>query len=141
MTGGKDDELGRMFITGRAGASPQSAHGSESEESSSEVVRSYVLTGGRTRARRDLGYETLVTATRRTARRQLSPEGARIVKLARRPISAAEISAKLRIPIGVALILISDLADDDLVTFQLAPKHPAADISLLQRLRNGISAL
>lgn len=104
-------------------------------------VRSYVLTGGRTRAREGVGYDTLVRTVPGASTAGLPPEKVRIMELAAKPISAAELSAYIGIPIGVALILTSDLADEKRVRLHTSPKNSGTDVQLLRRLRNGISAL
>jgi hypothetical protein len=78
------------------------------------VVPAYALTQGRTRSvGRELGLETLVTATEYGRRNEsaLQLESHAIVAMTTRPISVAEIGAALHVPIGVARVLVSDLAD------------------------------
>jgi hypothetical protein len=78
------------------------------------VVPAYALTQGRTRSvGRELGLETLVTATEYGRRNEsaLQLESHAIVAMTARPISVAEIGAALHVPIGVARVLVSDLAD------------------------------
>lgn len=80
----------------------------------SSRVRPYAITRGRTRFGRVLLVETLVSALNRPADpadRSL-PELAAIVDVCRGQMrSIAEISALLRIPLGVVKVLVSDLAD------------------------------
>ncbi|MCX5209010.1 DUF742 domain-containing protein [Kitasatospora sp. NBC_00240] len=80
----------------------------------SSRVRPYTITRGRTRFTRVLLVETLVSALNRPtdpADRAL-PELAAICELCRGQMrSVAEISALLRIPLGVVKVLVSDLAD------------------------------
>jgi hypothetical protein len=74
------------------------------------VVPVYAVTGGRTRAGDDdLPIESLVSATDQSAT-DLLPEYRAIVALALRPVSLVEVSAGLAVPIGVARVLVSDLA-------------------------------
>src|SRR5512145_2395234 len=83
------------------------------------VVPVYALTRGRTRSHgNDLQLETLVstTGTGLTSLPRLRFEHARIVELCRRPVSVAEVAAQLRIPLGVARVLVSDLHADDMLT-------------------------
>jgi hypothetical protein len=86
------------------------------------IVPTYALTQGRTRSRgRELGLETLVTATEYGRRNEasLQLESQDIVAMTTRPISVAEIGAALRVPIGVARVLVSDLADAGYLTVSM----------------------
>lgn len=77
-------------------------------------VRPYTITGGRTRFGHVLRVETLVSALNRPAGPgdRSVPELAAICDLCRGQMrSIAEISALLRIPLGVVKVLVSDLAD------------------------------
>lgn len=104
------------------------------------VVRPYLLTGGRTQV--SLPIETVVTAAR-----PLGPTGAAlpdehraIVHLCVTPSAIAEVSAHLRLPLGVARVLVADLVDDGWLTAsQTAGDHP--EIDLVERLISGLRAL
>lgn len=84
------------------------------DQGRSSRVRPYAITRGRTRFGHVLLVETLVSALNRPADpadRSL-PELAAITELCRGQMrSIAEISAVLRIPLGVVKVLVSDLAD------------------------------
>jgi hypothetical protein len=74
------------------------------------VVPVYAVTGGRTRStERDLPIESIVTATGRGAH-DLEPEYRTIVLMAVRPVTLVEIGAALGVPVGVARVLVGDLA-------------------------------
>jgi hypothetical protein len=109
-------------------------------------VRSYVLTGGRTRTRTNLPFETLVRVTERgrTASGRLALERKEIVVRCEQPLSIAEISAHLHIPLGVARVIVGDMTDEGLLTAS-APQHTGAgdrpDLSLLERVLDGLQAL
>jgi hypothetical protein len=78
------------------------------------VVPVYAFTGGRTRAAgQDLPLETVVTATELslTAGASLQMESRAIVDMCARPKSLAEVGAALRVPVGVARVLVGDLAN------------------------------
>ncbi|MGW4897835.1 DUF742 domain-containing protein [Kitasatospora sp. NPDC004240] len=84
------------------------------ERSRSARVRPYTITRGRTRFGHVLLVETLVSALNRPAdpADRSMPEFAAIAELCRGQMrSIAEISAVLRIPLGVVKVLVSDLAD------------------------------
>jgi hypothetical protein len=79
------------------------------------VVPVYAFTRGRTRAAgRELPLEAVVTAAglSLTGGASLQMESRAIVELCARPKSLAEIGAALRVPVGVARVLVGDLAND-----------------------------
>jgi hypothetical protein len=107
------------------------------------VVPVYALTGGRARSRGgDLHLETLVTTTELglASSPRLRFEQARIVELCRRPVSIAEVAAHLRVPLGVARVLVSDLHADRMLTVHRAPSttdgRPKTEV--LERLLSGL---
>jgi Protein of unknown function (DUF742) len=108
------------------------------------VVPVYALTRGRTRsAGRDLPWETLVTTTAagREALPRLRFEQASILRMCReRPVSVAEVSAELGVPVGVARVLVSDLYADGMLMVHLPTLtdrgRPGTDI--LERLLTGL---
>jgi hypothetical protein len=74
------------------------------------VLRPFVITSGRTNgADPDIGMETQVTITAGASPVRLSPEMRAIVGLCGEPVSVAEISARLRLHLGVTRILVGDL--------------------------------
>jgi hypothetical protein len=78
------------------------------------VVPVYAVTGGRTRAAgQELPLEAVVTATGMsfTSGASLQMESRAIVEMCARPKSLAEIGAALRVPVGVARVLVGDLAN------------------------------
>lgn len=103
------------------------------------VVRPYLLTRGRTRS--SLPIEAVVTAARPLAEGgRLSTEARDILALCTVPSAVAEVSAHLRMPLGVARVLVSDLVDDGwLSTSEVAGERP--DVDLVERLINGLRAL
>jgi len=110
-----------------------------------KLVRPYAFTGGRTRSKGiDLPMETQVTesAAARARWRDLSHEHRVILGLCERPVSIAEISAHLKVPLGVARVLVSDMAEDGLVDVHGGPSTSAPnDLKLLERVLNGLRAL
>ena len=105
------------------------------------TVRPYVLTGGRTRSSNPLvGFETMVTMTPQgtAARPAEANERRQILDRADRPISVVELSAHLRLPLGVIQVLAGDLADDGHLDVHAAPTDPSRDRALLERLAAAI---
>jgi hypothetical protein len=113
----------------------------------SRVVRPYTLTRGRTRPERaDLPLEALVRRIGSTAGSKETSERRRILELtASEILSVVEISAHLRLPLGVVRVLVGDLADDGLVlvhTGTSTSQAPAsAQLKVLESVLNGISSL
>ena len=109
------------------------------------VVPVYALTRGRTRSTgRDLPWETLVTTTTSGAASlpKLQFEHAHIVNLCRHPVSVAEVAAELRVPLGVARVLVSDLYSDGHLVVHLPSfgKNGRPDRDTLERLLAGLKA-
>ncbi|MER0448506.1 DUF742 domain-containing protein [Streptomyces sp. Edi4] len=110
------------------------------------LVRPYAMTGGRTRPRYQLAIEALVHTTAEPARLQGQlPEHQRICHLCREIKSVAEISALLTIPLGVARILVADLAEAGLVAIHQPGGDESAggqpDVTLLERVLSGLRKL
>ena len=77
------------------------------------VVPVYAFTRGRTRVEgQELPLEAVVTATgRSSSAASLQMESRTIVEMCARPKSLAEIGAALQVPVGVARVLVGDLAN------------------------------
>ena len=111
------------------------------------IVRPYVVTGGRTRPRVDLALETLVQTTQ-LGRAALSAaflhrEQRLLLDLCDRGLhSVAEISAHLRLPFGVAQVVVADMAHQKVLTLYepVAPTGPQAT-QLMERVLRGLRAL
>jgi hypothetical protein len=79
-------------------------------EDPATTLRPFVITSGRTDgADPDIGMETQVTVNHAAMPMRLSPEMRAIVALCGDPLSVAEISARLRLHLGVTRILVGDL--------------------------------
>ncbi|WP_433173636.1 DUF742 domain-containing protein [Actinoallomurus sp. CA-150999] len=116
---------------------------SETGESSS-LVRPYAVTGGRTKPRYDLPIEALISAAPYPRRdiTTLTPEFKAIIDLCRNWRSVAEVSALLRLPLGVARVLIADMAHEGLVRVHQSPfTEGQPDLQLLERVLVGLRKL
>jgi hypothetical protein len=81
-----------------------------------DLVRPFVMTGGRTRVeRRDLRLETMLRTVRTPDAGSQTTEKDAIVRLCEEPQSIAEIAARLSLVVGVAAILVSDLVAEGLL--------------------------
>jgi hypothetical protein len=109
------------------------------------MVRPYFRTHGRTRPTRDLPVETLVSTTQRgrAVVRGSTQEESEICVLCRTSQSVAEVAARRRIPLGVARVLLSDLADRGLVAVHTARMESGnrPSIDLMERILHGLSRL
>jgi hypothetical protein len=115
-------------------------------------VRPYSLTGGRTRTGHVLLVETFVASLEAPDGRldpapsglnaRMLPEIGAIVELCRRMRSVAEISAMLKIPLGVVRVLLSDLADQGKIRVYGTGRGPGQpDRALLERVLSGLRRL
>ncbi|WP_236239971.1 DUF742 domain-containing protein [Streptomyces sp. CC228A] len=113
-------------------------------------VRPYSLTGGRTRFGHVLLVETFVAAqdgpepaaASAAPRARSMPEMRAIVEVCRRMRTVAEISALLRMPLGVVRVLISDLADQGkLRVYGTGHGTGRPDRALLERVLSGLRRL
>jgi hypothetical protein len=104
------------------------------------------MTGGRTRPRYQLAIEALVSTSADPVQLQgLLPEHQRICHLCREVKSVAEVSALLAIPLGVARILVADLAEAGMVAIHQpgggSEPGGAPDVTLLERVLSGLRKL
>ncbi|MEV5839220.1 DUF742 domain-containing protein [Nocardia sp. NPDC052112] len=82
--------------------------------------RLYTVTGGRSKpATDDFDLVTLVVSECDPAQ-GMQPEHTKILLMCRAPTAVVEIAAELRVPVGVATILLSDL----LLTGKITVRHP-----------------
>jgi hypothetical protein len=126
----------------------------ERDEPTGALVRPYAVTRGRTRPRLDIALEALVETTvrgRTTGTRDGSAHGHSreqqyIASLCDgRLQSLAEIAARMQLPLGVARVLIADMAADGLVAVYEPTSFDEADdavgTELLERVLSGLRRL
>ena len=122
-------------------AEGQEYQGTGGDEGPGRLVRPYTVTRGRTQPRYHLQVEALVTATVYEPRdlSALTPECQAILQFCRDWRSVAEVSAVLRLPLGVARILIADMGADGLVRIhQRDDAEGRPDLHLLERVLSGL---
>jgi Protein of unknown function (DUF742) len=110
----------------------------------SPLVRPYAVTGGRTQPKYQLQIEAMVAASHYEPRDLsiLSPECQAILGFCRDWRSVAEISAVLRLPLGVARVLVADMAVEGLVrVHQTDHLEGRPDLNLLERVLSGLRKL
>jgi uncharacterized protein DUF742 len=117
----------------------------EPEEISGPRVRPYVLTRGRTQSSYELRLETMVSVRADAVWEgaALGAEYQPVRALCARPRSVAEVAALLSMPIGVARVLLSDLADMGVMhihgTERTAEGRPP--VALMRRVLDGLQKL
>ncbi len=105
-------------------------------EEGGSFVRSYLLTGGRTRSDAgELAVEAMV-AVSAGAEKPVDDNLAAIFDLCKTPNSIAEISAKCAMPLGVARVLVADLWGDG--TLEVLETTRSDDVAIVRRLLDGI---
>jgi hypothetical protein len=115
------------------------------DDEAGPVVRPYALTRGRTRPTRE-GFDLIAiivaSATASFAPPGAGPEHLAILELCIRPLSVAEVSAKMRLPLGVVRVLLGDLLDQGLIVVRKpAPTNQSPDEHVLKEVLHGLKAL
>ena len=104
-----------------------------------QLIRPFLLTGGRTRpVREGLAIETLLQSRPGAMSSLLRFEARKIVELCQQATSMAEVAAALRVPLGVARVLVSDLVADGSVT---VVQRQELSVQLIERIRDRVRAL
>lgn len=107
-------------------------------------VRSYAITSGRAQGSVPLEIESMLQLTPEGAMvlHRLQFERASLAALCQAEIlSVAELSARLRLPLGVIRVVASDLIVDGLLEAYLPSFGIADDVDLISRLIEGVRAL
>jgi hypothetical protein len=107
------------------------------DEQAGRLVRPYTVSNGRTRPTADLDLLTHVTTTAHPAAGHPGPEHTRALRLARTPVTVAELAARLRLPVAVAKVVVSDLVEAGLVRAEEPScRHAPADPAVLRQVRD-----
>lgn len=122
-------------------APPQQEEAEEPLVGGSASVRPYVFTRGRTRSAFLLSIETLVSAVPQARPIGLTGEHHTVLGLCREPRSVAELAAHGGVPLGVARVLVGDLAAAGAVAVHRAPGADGPDLALMQRVLSGLRKL
>jgi hypothetical protein len=125
-----------------AGLHPTAADAPTGRSGEPAAIRPYFVTRGRVHDALT-GFETIYVLTPggEVGLGLLSFEHHDIAELCRSPQSIVEISALLRLPLGVATVLTRDLAAQGYLTAGVSNVDPATDPSLIMRLINAVHAL
>jgi Protein of unknown function (DUF742) len=142
-----DDDVGglwsvRPFLDRTARAQPPSAP-SAPDDDAATAVRPFVVTGGRTADGTDLAVEAQVIATKlgQASADDLSFEYRDIVDLCVEPLAVAEVSARLRLQLGVTQVLLRDLTRSGHVTTFEPGVGLSDDVNTILRVIDGLRQL
>jgi hypothetical protein len=124
----------------------------ERDEPTGALVRPYAVTRGRTRPKLEIALEALVETTvrGRTANVNRFGQGSEHQYIAAmcdggRVQSLAEIAARMQLPLGVARVIVADMASDGLVAVYeptpLDDETDAVGTELLERVLSGLRRL
>ncbi|TDC77218.1 DUF742 domain-containing protein [Micromonospora sp. KC606] len=107
------------------------------------VVRPYTLTGGRVRPAVD-GFDLVAFVLAHgdpAGQPGLQPEHRRLVELARRPVTVADLAADLDLAVGVVRVLLGDLLARGLASVHEPPVAALPDNDILKAVVSGLRAL
>ncbi|MBW0112906.1 DUF742 domain-containing protein, partial [Pseudonocardia sp. KRD-182] len=113
--------------------------------STASAVRPYAWTRGRTKSGFDLAIETLVSTSQRGRDQMglLQVEHRAVAELCEATRSVAEVAALLSLPLGVARVLLGDMAGLGVVTVHQTASSAgnAPDLALMERVLSGLRRL
>lgn len=115
------------------------------QEDNAPIVRPYARTGGRTRSSLELPLEALISTTSLGTEGDGygQPEHGDIAQLCQDVRSVAEVAALMTVPLGVARVLIGDMAEMGLVTVHgTGPQETGEpELAFLERVLSGLRRL
>lgn len=108
------------------------------------TIRPYVIARGRTEAQDRFDLISLIVTVKPTTGWEvgLDPEHQEIVRMCRRPLSVAEIAARMDLPAGVVRVLLTDLFDRGFIAVQQPqPEMDVLDERMYKAVLDGLRAL
>ena len=109
------------------------------------AVRPYTWTRGRTKSGLELAIETLVSTSQRGRDQMglLQVEHRAVAELCEQTRSVAEVAALMSLPLGVARVLLGDMAGLGVVTVHQTASSAgnAPDLALMERVLSGLRRL
>lgn len=109
------------------------------------IVRPYARTRGRTRSDYDLPIEALITTVNVMSDNdaRMNPEHRPIAELCTQVQSVAEVAARLALPLGVARVLLGDMARIGLVNVHATAGDATGqpEVALLEKVLSGLRQL
>lgn len=104
--------------------------------------RLYVITGGRCGSPGQVLDLVTLIVSRSAPHPGMQPEQAAIVRICRSPLSVAEVSAYLGLPVSLVTVLLADLLAEDQVEARApVPVALLPDPALLQAVLHGLQKL
>jgi hypothetical protein len=136
----------RPFLTGAPGRPPAPPPPAEPTPPAGQAaLRPFILTSGRVHAdSADIKLETQVTARPGAPPHlvaAMAPELQHILHLCQSPLSVAEVSARLRLHLGVVRILVADLHHAGYLDLHAFETDPVFDPDTILRVINGLRAI
>ncbi|HVK21748.1 MAG TPA: DUF742 domain-containing protein [Actinokineospora sp.] len=133
----EDTEVGAVEVVDHAPVEP------DPPADDASMVRPYAWTRGRTRSTFELRVETMVSAKASDASVFAESEHREIGALCKEPRSVAEIATLFGAPLGVAKVLLGDMAQLGLVTVHKTASGGAnkAHLVLMERVLSGLRRL
>ena len=113
---------------------------------SHSIVRPYAWTGGRTETAYDLPIEALISTNRATLQRigsRMTQDHRSVTDLCLSTRSVAEVAALLSLPLGVARIVLGDMASAGMVTVHRTQTSAGyePDLAMMERVLIGLRNL
>jgi hypothetical protein len=119
--------------------------GSPGSSKGAAAVRPYAWTRGRTKSGLELAIEALVSTSQRGREQMamLQVEHRAVAELCEQTRSVAEVAALLKIPLGVARVLLGDMAGIGVVTVHQTASSTGnmPDLALMERVLSGLRRL
>ncbi len=117
----------------------------ETQGAGASAVRPYAWTQGRTKSGLDLAIETLVSTNQRGRDEvgNLKVEHRAVAELCEQTRSVAEVAALMSLPLGVARVLLGDMAGIGIVTVHQTASSAGdmPDLALMERVLSGLRRL
>jgi hypothetical protein len=129
----------RPFLGRSLGAETRSA--SPDLDDDAIDTRAFLITGGRARSEVDLSFETMLSVVDRNGAQRRFESGAMVSLCAEQVRSVAELSALMKIPIGSARVLASELVASGVLQAHQGRTDLGSDVDMLRRLIHGVRGL
>jgi hypothetical protein len=123
---------------------PEVARGRWLDDAAGRLIRPYTVSDGRTKPTCQFDLMTMVTTVDSASGRHLGPDHVQVLKLGEQLVTVAEIAARLRLPVTVTKVLLSDLVESGAIATRIMaggqawsdPNDPEVLEAVLNGLRN-----
>ncbi|GGU41743.1 DUF742 domain-containing protein [Streptomyces lavendofoliae] len=122
---------------------PDHRHGEGYGWEDGSPERLYVITGGRSGSLESAPLDLVTLIVARSAPAPgMQPEHAAIMRMCQAPLSVAEISAYLSLPVSVVTVLVGDLlTDGDVLARAPVARAELPDLALIEAVIDGLQKL